>query len=49
MSVAGPVEMYAGLFKQNCDRSWIAAATLVVGVDTWKKVTLPASHFHRSF
>ena len=28
------VEMYAGLFKQNCHRSWITAATLVAGVDT---------------
>ena len=34
----GRVEMYAGLFKQNCDRSWITAATLVAGVDTWKRV-----------
>ena len=39
--------MYAGLFKQNCDRSWITAATLVAGVDTWKRVTSPASHFRR--
>ena len=30
------MEMYAGLFKQNCDRSWITIATLVAGVDTWK-------------
>ena len=30
----GRVEMYAGLFKQNCDRSWITAATPVARVDT---------------
>ena len=29
------MEMYAaGLFKQNCDRSWITIVTLVAGVDT---------------
>ena len=41
--------MYAGLSEQNCDRSWITAATLVAGVDTWKRVTSPARHFRRSF
>ena len=25
------------------------AATLVAGVDTWKRVTSPANHFRRSF
>ena len=25
--------MYEALFKQNCDRSWITATTLVAGVD----------------
>ena len=41
--------MYAGLFKQNCDRSWITAATLVAGVDTWKRVTSRATNFRRTF
>ena len=41
--------MYAGLFKQNYDRSWITAAALVAGVDTWKRVTSPANHFRRLF
>ena len=41
--------MYEGLFKQNCDRSWITGATLVAAVDTWKRVTSPASHFRRLF
>ena len=41
--------MYAGLFKQNSDRSWIMAAILVAGVDTWKRVASLASHFRHSF
>ena len=44
------MEMHGDLlFKQNCDRSWITAATLVAGVETWKSATLPASYFRRSF
>ena len=49
MSAAGQVELCEGLFKQNCDRSWITAATLLAGVDTWKTVTSPASHFRCLF
>ena len=49
MQQQGRVEMYAGLFKQKCNRTWIAAATPVAGVDTWKRVTSPASHFRRAF
>ena len=49
MSAAGPSEMYAGLYKQNCDRNWITAATLVAGVDTWERVITPASYFRSLF
>ena len=37
--------MYAGLFKQICDRNWITAAALVAGVVIWKRVKphLPAT------
>ena len=49
MSEAWRVEMHAGvLFKQNYNRSWITAATQVVGVETWKSATSSASHFRRS-
>ena len=35
MLAAWPIEMHSGvLFKQNCNRSWITAATLVAGVET---------------
>ena len=43
------METYAGLFKQNCDRSWITAATLKDRVETWERVITHASHFRRSF
>ena len=43
------VGMHAGLlFKQNCYRRWITAATLVAGVETLRAVSL-ANHFRRSF
>ena len=45
--VVDRVEMHVGLFKQNCNRSWITAATLVAGIDTWKRVTSLASQFRR--
>ena len=41
--------MYAGLFKQNCDWSWITAAIVVAGVDTWRRVTSRATNFRRTF
>ena len=43
------MEMCAGLFQQNCDRSWITATTMVAGVESWKRAISPASHFRRSF
>ena len=41
----GLVKMYAGLFKQNCERN----SSMVAGMETWKRVTSPTSHFRRSF
>ena len=41
--------MYAGLFKQNCERNRITAATLEAAVETWKRATSSASHLRRSF
>ena len=29
--------------------SWITAATLVAGEETWKRATSPTTHFRRSF
>ena len=46
----GRAKMHAGfLFKQNCDRSWITAATMVARVEIWKRSTSPASHFCHAF
>ena len=49
MSAAWTSENVPRFVQTKLRQSWITAATLEAGVETWKRVTSFASYFRRSF